>query len=358
MENEADIWALMARCAFKEATEEEYSSFQALLQQNPQLQQQYDWFLQLVSREGAPANDFAVPEADTINKILSRAALLENEQQFKKERKITNRTWAVAASITALIIAGYFLFFSVKQPPSAVIAMKPLVTKATAMHEATILPDGSKVWLNAGSKLFFENDFKGATREVRLVGEAFFDVVKNPASPFIVHINDVNINVLGTAFNVKGYEEDKEIQTTLYRGLVKVTKNNDSHFQPIMLYPNQKIVIPKTVLNHREEEAVTHNTAAIALLPVDSSVKEELRTETAWIYGRIDFKGESLEQVTNKMAYRYQVSFVFEDEAAKQLNFTGSFEKETLEEALKALQTAIPFHYKINAHEVIISTAR
>ncbi|HMR84206.1 MAG TPA: FecR domain-containing protein [Niabella sp.] len=354
MENEADIWALMARCAFNEATEAEYRSFQARLQQNPELQQQYDWLLQLVSREGTPANDFA-PEAGTINKILSRA-LLENEQQFRKERKITNRTWAIAASITALIIAGYFLFFSVKQQPPAVIALKPLVTQATAMQEATILPDGSKVWLNAGSKLFFENDFKGATREVRLVGEAFFDIAKNPARPFIVHINDVNINVLGTAFNVKGYEEDKEIQTTLYRGLVKVTKNNDSHFQPIMLYPNQKIVIPKVVLNHREEGPVDHHTAAIALLPVDSTVKEEQRTETAWIYGRIDFKGESLEQVTNKMAYRYQVSFVFEDEAAKQLNFTGSFEKETLEEALKALQTAIPFHYKINAHEVIIST--
>lgn len=358
MNNEADIWALMARCAFNEATEAEHHSFQLLLQQNPQLQQQYDWLLQLVSREIAPANELAVPEADTINKILSRAALLENEQQFRKERKMTGRTWAIAASITALIIAGYFLFFSVTQQTPAVIAMKPLVTKATAMHEATILPDGTKVWLNAGSKLFFENDFKGATREVRLTGEAFFDVVKNPSRPFIVHINDININVLGTAFNVKGYEEDKEIQTTLYRGLVKVTKNNDNHFQPIMLYPNQKIVIPKAVLNHREEVSVPHNTTAIALLPVDSTMNEEQRPETAWIYGRIDFKGESLEQVTNKMAYRYQVSFVFKDEAVKQLNFTGSFEKETLEEALKALQTAIPFHYKINTHEVIISTAR
>ena len=355
--NEDNIWVLMARCAFNEATEAEYRSFQAMLQQDPQLQQQYDWLLQLTRGEAAPENNATVPEADTIHKILSKAALLDNRTRVRKERTITGRVWAIAAGVIVIIATGYFLLFSVKQQ-SPVIALKPLVTKTAAMHEATLLPDGSKVWLNAGSELFFESDFKGATREVRLTGEAFFDVVKDSSHPFIVHINDVNINVLGTAFNVKGYEEDKEIQTTLYRGLVKVTKNNDNHFQPIMLYPNQKIVIPKIVLNHREEATLTNHTGAIALLPVDSTVSEEQRAETAWIYGRIDFKGESLEQVTNKMAYRYQVHFVFEDEAVKYLSFTGSFEKESLEAALKALQTANPFHYKINAHEIIISTAK
>ncbi|GAB3424188.1 FecR family protein [Niabella aquatica] len=359
MDNETDIWVLMARCAFHEATEAEYRSFQALLQQNPQLQQQYDWLLQLTNREAVTGNDVATPEpeADTISKIFSKAALLENENPVKKIRSFKGRAWAVAASMILLICAGYFLFFSGRQEKSA-IALKPLVSASVARPEATILPDGSKVWLNAGSKLFFENDFKGPTREVRLVGEAFFDVIKNARQPFIVHVNEININVLGTAFNVKGYEEDKEIQTTLYRGLVKVTKNDDHHFQPIMLYPNQKIVIPKTVLNQVEQGAVAGNNSAIALLPVDSTIKEELRTETSWIYGRIDFKGETLEQVTNKMAYRYHVKFVFEDEIIKNLSFTGSFENESLEAALKALQTANPFHYKINAHEVIISAAK
>lgn len=356
--NEQDIWALMAKCAFGEASEEEHRLFRRLLQENPHLQQQYDWLLQLLNKNVPEKND-EVPEARTINKILAKAALMERDMPLKKSRSIKSRIWAVAASVVVLIATGYFLFFSGRQEERFPTALKPLISESVPMREATVLPDGSKVWLNAGSKLFFENDFKGATREVRLVGEAFFDVVKNAKQPFIVHVNEINVNVLGTAFNVKGYEEDKEIQTTLYRGLVKITKNNDDHFQPIMLYPNQKMVIPKAVLNHREQETVaTNNTNAIALLPIDSTIREELRIETSWIYGRIDFKGETLEQVTNKMAYRYHVKFSFEDEAVKNLSFTGSFEKESLEAALKALQTANLFNYKINAHEVTISTAK
>ena len=68
----------------------------------------------------------------------------------------------------------------------------------------------------------------GATREVRLEGEAFFDVVKQPDRPFIVHTSGIDIKVLGTAFNVKSYPEDKNVETTLYRGLVEVFRQKDS----------------------------------------------------------------------------------------------------------------------------------
>jgi len=201
-----------------------------------------------------------------------------------------------------------------------------------------------------------ENNFSGNTREVTLFGEGFFDVTKNASKPFIVHVNKVNINVLGTAFNVKGYEEDKDIQTTLYRGLIRITKNNDDHFQPIMVYPNQKIVIPKSVIS-----SINHSgtqTDAITLLPVDSTITEAKRVETAWIYGRIDFKAEALFEVANKLAHRYQVKFVFDDEKVKQLHFTGSFEQESLDNALRALKTANAFNYKINKNEVLISSVK
>ena len=92
----------------------------------------------------------------------------------------------------------------------------------------TILPDGSTVWVNAGSHISFDNDFKGQTREVTLNGEAYFDVVKNPKQPFIVHVSGYDIRVLGTAFNVKSYPGDKTIETTLLRGLVQVTKQGET----------------------------------------------------------------------------------------------------------------------------------
>lgn len=356
MDKDQDIWILIAQCAFNEASEEKRQLLQQLLQNDPNLQQQYDWLLQLLNTNTSDT-DYETPEAHAINKILTRAALLESENQLKKTSRMKLQIWTVAASVIILIVSGYFLFFFEKRQ-KPVLALQPLISKSQVIREASLLPDGSKVWLNAGSKLFFENDFSGTTREVKLVGEAFFEVVKDTLRPFIVHVNEININVLGTSFNVKGYEEDKEIETTLYHGLVKVTKNNDDHFQPIMLHPNQKMVIPKAILNYKGQQPIVDNANAITLLTVDSTISEELRLETAWRYGRIDFKGQTLEQVANKMAYRYQVKFIFTDESVKQLSFTGSFKNESLEAALKALQTANPFNYKINAHEVIISSAK
>ena len=104
-------------------------------------------------------------------------------------------------------------------------AEKLLSTKGS--RSRSLLPDGTTVWLNAGSKLYYENDFNG-TREVRLEGEAFFDVVKQTDRPFIVHTSGIDIKVLGTAFNVKSYPEDKTVETTLYRGLVQVFRQEDT----------------------------------------------------------------------------------------------------------------------------------
>lgn len=349
-----EIWALMAKCAFDEASEEEILLLHSYLNQNPQLQQQYDWFLLLVSKEENIQNTSSETASRAINKILNKAAILE-ERQHKRKKKQVLRILSYAASILLVLGLGYLLFLKGNHSFLSKVP-KPIVAKSELIPKPVVLPDGSKVWLNAGSTLDFETDFKGKTREVRLIGEAYFDVVKNKEKPFIVHVGEININVLGTAFNVKGYKEDNTIQTTLYRGLVKVTKSKDKHFQPIMLYPNQTIKIPKSVI--ASETKISEEKNAIEISAIDSTEKDVARTETAWMFGRIDFKGETLEEVTNKMAYRYHIKFVFEDEASKKLNYTGSFVKESLDQALKALKTANPFNYKIENNEVIISAIK
>lgn len=352
MNNTEDIWGLMARCAFNEATNEERDLLQQYLHENPHLQQQYAWLLQILESKQEFDSQHKEPEIRTVQRILEKASR-EQEHNVLRIRKIrAKRVWAAAASVLIIIGLGYFLKLgSGEREPIT----RPIVTNAAPMTDPVMLADGSKVWLNSDSKLFFESDFNGATREVRLVGEAFFDIVRDTLRPFIVHVNELNINVLGTAFNVKSYEEDTEIQTTLYRGLIKVAKDKDDRFHPIMMYPNQKIVIPKKVLT-KEYISVLNNVDVISLISVDSTIQEEERVETAWIYGRIDFKSESLEQIARKMARRYKVKFVFEDDAVKQLSFTGSFKNESLEAALRALQMAKPFSYKIKADEVIISS--
>ena len=360
MNDQQDLWKLLARCAFNEATRDEVAQLQHHFKKDPALQQRYDWLVQIMQKE----EDAALKEdstAEAVNRILNKAA--QNELFQKNGRRLKNRQrlkfrrrLAIAASFIA--IAGFTCFaFWGKGKKNTGTTIEAVVAETTKAKTATLLPDGTKVWLNTGSKLIVEPQFGSNTREVKLTGEAFFDVVKDTARPFVVHVNKMNIRVLGTAFNVKGYDDDKAIQTTLYRGLVHITKQGDTDFQPIIMYPNQKITVPKALLSqgHKPLEEDVNN--AIVLLQIDSTINDEQKLETSWMYGRLEFKGERFEQVAAKMARWYGVKFLFENDGVKQLSFTGSFEKETLTEALDAMQVAQPFIYKKNNNEIIISSA-
>ena len=93
-----------------------------------------------------------------------------------------------------------------------------------------VLPDGSKVWLNASSSLHFPTAFTGKNREVELTGEAYFEVAKNKEKPFHVKVNDMQVEVLGTHFNINAYEDENAIRTSLLEGSVKITKGATSGF--------------------------------------------------------------------------------------------------------------------------------
>ena len=111
-----------------------------------------------------------------------------------------------------------------------------------------LLPDGSTVWLNAGSRLTYDSLYGTTLREVTLSGEAYFDVVKNPKKPFIIHTGKINIRVLGTVFNVKSYPEEQTIETSLIKGSIEVSFPSQPS-KKIILKPNQKLIIDKTETN-------------------------------------------------------------------------------------------------------------
>ncbi len=228
----------------------------------------------------------------------------------------------------------------------------------------SLLADGTTVWLNAGSKLVYENDFSGPTREVRLEGEAFFDVVKQTNRPFIVHTSGIDIRVLGTAFNVKSYPEDKNVETTLYRGRVQVLRREDSVSKAIQLIPNQKLIVPKQAaykavrLSEEKESLAKEIPASFIITNIDSTKKESERFETAWLYSRLEFRGDGFEELAKKLERWYNVTIVFKDEKVKKLNFNGSFERETVEQAMGYLQATIPFNYKIENQEIFVESSQ
>lgn len=358
----------MAKALFEEATEAEKQLLNEHLQKNPVLQQQYDLLLQLFISKAPTASlttETTDQEATEVFEIFRKALELEmpDEEEANPQpgRGIKRYFyWAAAAAIIILGTAVWWFFPT--EPTRSSNTDKAILAAEKGVRKQIVLPDSTKVWLNAGSVLYAVTNFEGTTREVRLEGEAFFDVKTLPERPFIVHANDIEIKVLGTAFNVKAYKEDENTETTLYRGLINVSKNNDANFQPIMLYPNQKLVIPRqdVSLSTRSEKTSTTTSSSlkssIAILQIDSAKIEEKRIETAWMHNRLEFRDDDFETLAAKLERWYNVQISFTDERAKQLNFNGSFEKENIEQALKALATANPFTYKIKNDEIFISS--
>lgn len=166
-----------------------------------------------------------------------------------------------------------------------------------------VLPDGSKVWLNAASSIKFPSVFKGKIREVELKGEAYFEVAKNAAMPFKVKSAHAQIEVLGTHFNVRAYDDEKTMKTTLVEGAVKITSGKLTN----VLKPGDQ-----AVLNSYNRMKV--------IKVVDANV------ETAWKDGLFQFKDTSIEEIMRQAALWYNLKISFEGEIPNRY-FTGKISR-------------------------------
>jgi transmembrane sensor len=194
-------------------------------------------------------------------------------------------------------------------------------------------------------------------REVTLEGEAFFDVTHNAAKPFIVHTSGLNIKVLGTAFNVKSYASDETIETTLLRGSIEVVKQNDPTAPKVILRPNEKLVFNKKDLPETEgskEQIATTVQPAISITHLPADIPDSIIKETSWRYNKLDFNGDSLEELADKMERWFDVHITINNERLKRYRLKGSFEKETIVQALEALKLSARFEYEVEGKEVVI----
>jgi transmembrane sensor len=349
-------WYLMARTLSNEASEPEKAELQLILQQDEYLQQQYSMLQQFWTPSSKELHSTYHPEA-----LLRKAKEQELEAgsfDITKRNFLPKRIrWAVAASLFAVMAVGYFIIQK-RSTPTAVIntvVYTDSISTANGNRSQLILPDGSRVWLNSGSSLRYQ-DFKGKTREVQLVGEAYFDVVKMKDKPFIVHAEGVNIRVLGTMFNVRCYPGETNIETTLLHGAVSVTHKDDPRKKAILLAPNQKLTISKSFFQANKQFDQPEKLYEVKYL--DTTVQPAHLQETAWVYNRLEFKNIDFKTLAEKMERWYNVNIVFKDTAVQQLRFVGSFEKETAEEALIALQLVADFRFEIRSDEIQIRSSK
>ena len=201
-----------------------------------------------------------------------------------------------------------------------------------------VLSDGTHVFLNSGTSLRYPVQFlKGFDRTVFLTGEAYFDVAKDKAHPFTVHADELDIEVLGTQFNVSHYPEDTDINTVLVEGSVKLRKKSGDGKNGVatLLKPGFKAEWQKS-----GNDIVIEN--------VDTEIY------TAWVQGKLVFRNTPFRKIRQALERRYNVTIKNKNKDLDGQLFDATFDIETIEEVLESFNKSYAMEYRIEDNEVII----
>ncbi len=222
-----------------------------------------------------------------------------------------------------------------------------------------LLPDGSLVVLNSGSILKYPSDFEADGRNVYLEGEGYFEVKKDASHPFLVKTKGITVRVLGTKFNVKSYNDEKTIETTLVSGSVEILPNNkNTEKEKILLTPNQQALFYKetnTIDIQKTEEAPGNVAEADISENLKIKTKVDIAQVISWKDNRLVFRNENFDELTKRLERWYDVKIEIKDEDLRKVLITGTFQKESIEQALNALKLITPFKYEMKMNQIIIT---
>ena len=197
-----------------------------------------------------------------------------------------------------------------------------------------ILPDSTRVWLNASSSLRYPVEFNGKSRDVTLEGEAYFEVMKDRLKPFSVHSKDQTVQVLGTHFNVKAYDDEPALMTTLLEGSVEISSQNIGIRK---LLPGQQ-----SVVDVRSKKLI------VQTADTDAAI--------AWKNGLFMFDHESLDVIMRKIGRWYNVEVVYQDNDTRKYIFEGSVSRFTnVSEILHMLQVTGNANFKMEGNKIFIT---
>ncbi|WP_316811838.1 FecR family protein [Pedobacter heparinus] len=209
--------------------------------------------------------------------------------------------------------------------------MLNLTTSRGQTYQVT-LPDGTKVWLNADSKIDFPSQFTDMERRISIIGEAYFEVAKNKDKPFIVETDGQEVTVLGTHFNVSAYKGEG-IKTTLLEGLVRVQSAKANHSGSVILHPNQQSTL------------TTGNEINVRAVDATNII--------AWKNGRFAFNSANLEAVLKEMGRWYNVDIRYPDGIPDE-RFTGNIDRNnTLTQTVDILKF-MKVNFEIDGRTIIV----
>lgn len=263
--------------------------------------------------------------------------LKENNGEHSKSPKRTFTDWYKYAGYAACVLIMAALTYTLVAPAEQLEEKAPQVIYATTSigeNKTITLSDGTRVTLNANTVFSYPEKFSEKSREVSLRGEAFFDVAHNPEKPFKVATgNGMNIQVLGTVFNVKSYPEDQNVETTLVSGKVKVVEEQNQ--KTVVLAPSQRATYVKDA---------------------DKLIVDNVQTTkyTSWREGRLIYDETPIRQVISDLKRKYKVEISVESPGIMDYRYTGEFNNLDIEQILDLFEVSSPILYKMRNNQITL----
>jgi ferric-dicitrate binding protein FerR (iron transport regulator) len=270
----------------------------------------------------------------TMSEEMRESVLNQVNQRIHRAvcRSLWIRASLIAASVVLLLCTTNYVSYQhgYRQLSSQIVRLEsPLGVKSSI-----VLSDGTKIMLNAGTLLTYPPVFTGKNREVEIEGEAFFEVTPKASQPFIVKAGNIRIQVLGTKFNLKAYEEEKNIEVTLEEGSVEIRLENQEDC--LQIKPNQQILFDKTSQTFSKKQVNTNH-------------------YTIWKEGGFYFNRMTFDDISRQLERHFNVHININSEQLKQVVYSGDFvHKESLEQILKVMITDGRMAYKIEGNQIDI----
>ena len=288
------------------------------------------WFNQLDLSD----NVLADGDEDTIQEKVRRALQNHAFNTPPQPAIIYSQFWLRSAAAAVLIFLCSALYFHLKPPrPGQLVAYREIHTLKGERKMIT-LEDGTVIQLNNESSLKYPENFSGNSREVYLKGEAFFKVTHDPAKPFRVHMDEMNVGVLGTSFDIKNYPEDKNISVTVATGKVGVSKPGGK--QAFLLMPGDRLSYDRL-------------SGKITQKKVDPA------NETAWQQGELVFRDERLEMICRSLERWYNVNMHIPSKSLQDKKISLKIKGDDFNSVINMLSLSGGFHYYLKDKTVVLT---
>ena len=259
-----------------------------------------------------------------------KAAIADRKDKCRPFRRFFVRALSYAACLAIGVLCTWVLMQDADEEDFS--KMYSVVTEK-GQKTTVILPDGTTVWLNSGSRLSYGMSYDYKDRNVTLEGEGYFEVAEDPQRPFTVHLDNYCVTALGTSFNISAYKEDNCITTTLVEGKVRVHSNEID----IQLDQDQALTYDKISNEFLKENEVQSYISGL------------------WRNNELAVSpGTTLKELTVILERNYNIQFEFQDESIKRYKFEGVIKNSQLNNVLELISLSAPVDYSIRGNKVIL----